>query len=443
MKRLPTALACALMVLLVMVLPGLAAAAVPCQLERLHIKGLWRTKTYVVQREVVVKPGQTLTAAALKLAEVRLWNSGLFSQVHLAVEQTPTAADSVSAVPDGASRCTLAIQVEERWTINPLFSFQVIDKASSDGGGGRDQTAWLNLGMDDSNLFGRFLEVAGSWERYAVTRGDREDAWHGFLFLIRDPRFAGRRMEATAQVDWQVRPRPDFSDRRLRLRLDAGHLLWSDRLRVGARVDLQQDNFLQPADRDVPVLPLDSKAAIADVGARVGRVDVVRIRQVGHSIELRPGFGLTSRQEKYAQIWLQGLGFWAPGSRWNLALRLQGAAMTAAPVHLRQYIGGLYEVRGYRDYLRASHAYGLVNAEVRFVAWDWTWLAVVPTVFADMAALAQGQDVRGLASLGGGVRLLIPRFVRSGLRLDVAWPLTQQADGSSGPGASIGVFQFF
>jgi hypothetical protein len=77
------------------------------------------------------------------------------------------------------------------------------------------------------------------------------------------------------------------------------------------------------------------------------------------------------------------------------------------------------------------------------VAWDWTWLAVVPTVFADMAALAQGQDVRGLASLGGGVRLLIPRFVRSGLRLDVAWPLTQQADGSSGPGASIGVFQFF
>jgi hypothetical protein len=276
-----------------------------------------------------------------------------------------------------------------------------------------------------------------------VTRGNREDAWHGFLVLVRDPRFAGRRLEATAQVDWQVRPRPDFSDRRLRARLDAGQLLWSDRLRLGARLDLQQDNFLQPADRDVAVLPPDSKAAVVDIGARIGRVDVVRIRQVGQSLELRPGLGLTSRQESYAQIWLQGLGFWAPGSRWNLALRLQGAAMTAAPVHLRQYIGGLYEVRGYRDYLRASHAYGLVNAEVRFVAWDWTWLAIVPAAFVDAAVLAQGNSAQALASTGGGVRFLIPRFVRTGLRLDVAWPLAQHGDSSTGPGASIGVFQFF
>jgi hypothetical protein len=439
MLRLLTALACTVGLLVV---PGAATAALPCTLDAVRVSGLWRTQQAVVEREVHVKRGQTLTAAGLQLAEVRLWNSGLFSQVQLAVEQTPTAAGAETAAAESAGRCTLAVQVEERWTINPLFSFQVIDKASSSGGG-RDQTAWLNLGLSDANLFGRFLEVAGSWERYAVTRGNREDAWHGFLVLVRDPRFAGRRLEATAQVDWQVRPRPDFSDRRLRARLDAGQLLWSDRLRLGARLDLQQDNFLQPADRDVAVLPPDSKAAVVDIGARIGRVDVVRIRQVGQSLELRPGLGLTSRQESYAQIWLQGLGFWAPGSRWNLALRLQGAAMTAAPVHLRQYIGGLYEVRGYRDYLRASHSYGLVNAEVRFVAWDWTWLAIVPAAFVDAAVLAQGNSAQALASTGGGVRFLIPRFVRTGLRLDVAWPLAQHGDSSTGPGASIGVFQFF
>jgi hypothetical protein len=440
MLRLLTALACTLWLLVV---PNAATAALPCTLDAVRVSGLWRTQQAVVEREVQVKRGQTLTAAALQLAEVRLWNSGLFSQVQLAVEQTPTAASAETAAVESAGRCTLAVQVEERWTINPLFSFQVIDKASSDGSG-RDQTAWLNLGLSDTNLFGRFLEVAGSWERYAVTRGNREDAWHGFLVLVRDPRFTGRRLEATAQVDWQVRPRPDFSDRRLRARLDAGQLLWSDRLRLGARLDLQQDNFLQPADRDVAVLAARFQGGIVlDIGARIGRVDVVRIRQVGQSLELRPGLGLTSRQESYAQIWLQGLGFWAPGSRWNLALRVQGAAMSAAPVHLRQYIGGLYEVRGYRDYLRASHAYGLVNAEARWIAWDWTWLAIVPAVFADAAALAQGNNVQGLASVGGGVRLLIPRFVRSGLRLDLAWPLTQQGNSSAGPGASIGVYQFF
>ena len=73
---------------------------------------------------------------------------------------------------------------------------------------------------------------------------------------------------------------------------------------------------------------------------------------------------------------------------------------------------------------------------------------MVPTAFVD-AALAR-DDTKGataLASTGLGVRLLVPRFVRTGLRIDIAQPLTgincPAATAGFCPGLNIGVFQFF
>lgn len=92
--------ACALWAGLVASSP--ARAEPPCQLDAVAIDGLWRTERAVVDREIGVRPGQVLTKAAVELAEVRLWNSNLFSQVTVSVRRPDV---SPGAGPGCGSRC--------------------------------------------------------------------------------------------------------------------------------------------------------------------------------------------------------------------------------------------------------------------------------------------------------------------------------------------------
>jgi len=81
------------------------------------------------------------------------------------------------------------------------------------------------------------------------------------------------------------------------------------------------------------------------------------------------------------------------------------------------------------------------------VAWDSTWLALMPTVFVD-GALAEAQSGAGspqtALSFGAGCRFLVPRFVGTGLRVDAAWALGPIPFGTgTTPSVSVGVYQFF
>ncbi len=381
------------------------------RIDKIEIHGIKRTDPAVVLRELGLRTGDAVTERAWQLGLTRLWNCGLFSDVHGAVETR-----------DGVR--VLVLQLDERWTLNPLFSF-------ASGG----NSWWLRLGASESNLLGQFLELDGTYERF--------NQYDGFSLQFRQPRLLGQRVDLWLAAERLMRPRPDYVDRRTHGRLEISALFERDRLRIGGSVDAFAANAV--AD---PISGLrgaqDVAGAFVDASLRLGRLDALRNRQQGASVEIRPGLGQAGGQT-WAQANAEALLFTAVGQRWNFAARLRAAAMGQAPVQLHYYLGGLGEMRGFVDNRLRARQYVLANLEARYVAFDSTWFAFIPAAFADLAAARDDAagDV-GLISVGGGVRLVVPAFVRTGLRFDLAVPLRGgQCAKAWCPGLSVGVYQFF
>jgi hemolysin activation/secretion protein len=177
---------------------------------------------------------------------------------------------------------------------------------------------------------------------------------------------------------------------------------------------------------------------------RTGLVNTVRIRQTGWSLEVRPSLGITNAPDfptTFGRFFSEWLYFKMLGNRWNIAWRAQAGAMTRAQSQQHFFLGGFDLIRGFKDNYIETDLFALTNVEVRFTALDFMFLALQPTVFVD-AAIARNTATgaaQGVVSAGGGVRILVPRFVRSGFRVDVAVPLVP----GQKPGLSAGVYQFF
>lgn len=386
-----------------------AVEALPLRLERVEITGLSWTKEYVAHRELqLVTPGE-VSASAWQLGLTRLWNCGLFSRVDGRLERRPEGIVGV-------------VELEERFSLNPLFSFGV-------GGG----AAWVRVGANDTNFLGRFLEWGLRYERFL--------AFNGGQVWFRDPRLFGKRLVGLAQVEWLFRPRPEYTRRRLQGIVDVLHEV-DDVMLLGLRVEAFRDEYFEPL-AGIPKLPANMQGLLVHSSIRVGRVDTVRLRETGFSLELRNSVGVTSDANApfYMQSWAEALGLVMLGERFNLALRAQGGLSSTAPTEQRFYLGGLDLVRGYDDSTLRTEQFALANVELRGVVFDSTWFAAVPAVFVD-GAIARTEQFgsRTLLSTGLGVRLLIPKMLRTGLRADLAVTLV---GGQPQVGFSFGVFQFF
>jgi hypothetical protein len=383
--------------------------ALPVRVERVELTGFSWTHPSVVHRELQLDVPGVVTAEAWTLGLTRLWNCGLFSRVDGRLERRP---EGVVAV----------LELEERFSLNPLFSFGV-------GGG----AAWVRVGANDNNFLGRFLEWGLRYERFL--------AYNGGQVWFRDPRLFGRRLVGLAQVEWLFRPRPEYTRRRLQGLVDVLHEV-DDVLLLGLRTEVFRDEYSNPLVGEAR-LPADLQGVMVHSSLRVGRVDTVRLRESGASVEVRNTVGFTNdaRAPFFMQSWAEALGFLMLGQRFNLAVRVQGGLSTPAPTEQRFYLGGLDLVRGYDDSTLRTEQFVLGNVELRGVAFDSTWFAVVPAVFVD-GALARTEQfgTRGLLSTGLGVRLLVPKMLRTGLRADLAVTLV---GGQPQVGFSFGVFQFF
>lgn len=415
---------------------GESAAAVtgaellPARIDEIRIEGLVRTKLHVVRRELNFAEGDVVTKAMLDLAIARLWNTTIFARVSARVVRRE-------------GRVVLVVTLEDRWTLNPLFSF-------GSGGG----ATYFRIGASDNNLAGRYLEVAAQYENF--------DGFHGGQALCRDPRLFDQRVEILVQAERLVRPRQGFSDQRAQAIVELAKLADADRMRFALRARAMADRFLPPLDSP-PHYPAPTETLAFEPGLRIGRIDLLRIRQRGASVELRPGLGFTTSDvaDVYATMTIDALAFVMAGSRWNFAFRLRGANVSKTPPHLELWAGGLDLIRGFPDNFVRTRAFVLANAEVRFTALDSTWIALVPTIFVDAIAARSPMSTPGTAlSAGAGVRFLVPKFVATGLRADLAVPLHEDlrpvgsADqalyGPVTPIAdlgriqpSLGVYQFF
>lgn len=394
-------------------------ATLPVVVEHIEILGLTRTDPEVVFRELPFDVGQRVEQEAWDFAITRLWNLDIFTKV---------GADIVRR--DG--KVIAIFTLEERWTLNPLFAF-----------GAGSGVAWIRGGATDTNLLGRFVEVGAQYQRFTH--------FNGFQAWVRDPRFLGKHIDWLLLADQLVRPRGDFADRRLRFTTDLSWLGWRDALRLGGRVDVMRTTFI-PADGSEPPANAPQDWAVAySLAGTLGRVDTVRIRQEGLSVEVRasliatapPSLALSS---DFGRLWLQSVAFLSAGERWNFAARVQAGIQGAAPRQLRFYLGGLDEVRGYRDNFAATSRYAFANLETRFIALDSTWIALQPALFVDGGvAASETGSARPMLSGGGGVRILFPWMVDSGLRIDVAVPLANGCAGTKSfcPDVSLGVYQYF
>ncbi len=394
-------------------------AHLPAVIDAIEVIGLHRTKLAVVLRELPFVPGQKVDQTTWDFAVKRLWNFGLFADVQ---------ADIVKR----HGRVTATFRLDERWTLNPLFAFGV-------GSG----VYWFGAGATDSNLGGRFVEAGAQYQRF--------NDFNGFEGWVRDPRLFDKRFDWMVLAGQLVRPRGDFADRRLRFVTEFAWTSWLDRLRLGARIDVMRTTFLPPDGSSAGDNPAMAWAFAYEASARIGRVDAVRIRQQGGTVELRTAFVSAEASPitfagDFGQLWLEGNGFVMVGTRWNFAGRFQAGLQGDAPKQLRFYVGGLEQVRGYVDNFARTPRYAFTNLEARFIAWDSTWIAFMPAVFVDggVVALETG-GARPLLSGGAGLRILFPWMVDAGIRIDAAVPLA--AGCSSGksfcPGVNIGLYQFF
>jgi outer membrane protein assembly factor BamA len=381
------------------------AVPLPATIDAIAVEGLTRTKPYVVRRELGFEAGDVLTQEALDLAVARLWNTTIFAHVKARVVRR-----------DG--RVTAVFLIEDRFTLNPLVGYGI-------GG----NAFYFRLGISENNLFGHFLEAQAQYQFF--------DGFHGGQAIFRNPRTFGQRLETTIDVERLVRPRPGFADQRSLARLEVLALADQDFLRYGARVDAFADRFLPPLDGDAHY-PAETNTLLFEPSARIGRVDTVRLRQRGASLELRQGFGATDSPvvSSYTQTSLELLAFVMAGERWNFAVRARLQTISKVPEHLELYVGGLDLLRGYRDNYVRTRGYVLTNLEVRYAAFDSTWIALMPVVFTD--AMGSEAAPHALLSVGAGIRVLVPKFVGTGLRFDLAVPLQ---DPTIAP--NLGVYQFF
>lgn len=387
---------------------GVAAPAPvswPLVIDRVEVTGISWTKEAVVLRELPWRAGDTVDEATWELGTTRLWNTDLFSRIEARLEP-------------GEGAYVARYALEERFSLNPLLSFGA--------GGGK---WWLRVGANDVNWLGRYLEWGVRYERFDVYNGGQ--GW------LRDPRLFGRRLMGLLQVDYLFRPRPEYTRRRLGGTVELlGEL--DDWTRAGVKLEFFRDEYLAPLEGEARLPPTLLAGQLTGT-VRVGRVDTVRLRQKGWSLEVRETLGLPSSGFLYSQTLLEFLGFALVGARWNVAVRAQAGLSSDAPTELQYWLGGLDLVRGYADSLVRTRAFALANAEVRATLFDSMWFAVQAVAFVD-GALAEQGGPKGLLSAGGGVRLLVPRLVKTGVRADVAVTLL---GARPEPGLSLGVFQFF
>jgi len=386
-----------------------AAQTFPARIDKLELVGVERTWKSVIDGELGFKEGDTIDEAQWALANARLQNTELFSRY----------ASSLSVV-DG--KTVARIEVEERVTVNPLFKFSTAGSSW-----------WLRLGVSDTSLFGSFVEVGAEYERFISENGG--------LVYVRQPRFLGRRLELYVEGQRLVRPRPGYSLLRTGVHAELARLLNGDTLRLGLGATQAWDTFLAPLE-GADQRPANCTITEGELSVRLGRVDLDRLLMQGATLELKPRFGMAAggQQALYVQLFAEALLFQKLSDRLNLAVRLQAAWSSPAPDQVLFYLGGLQSVRDYVNNALHTRAYVLGTLELRRTLFDSTWFALQAATFVDaaVAQVAQGQQPVA-TSWGVGVRLLVPKFVKTGLRADLAVPL----DGEFRPSPSFGVYQYF
>lgn len=412
------------------------------RIDVIVLEGLLRTEPEVVERELLVEEGEVATIDEIEESVQRLRNTGLFRRVdYELVDQTIGAWDEAGDDQPGAGRL-FRIVFDERYTLSPSFRLS--------GGG---DTLALTLGLEDTNIAGKFYQGGVSYRRLGGT--------NSFGLWFRDPRLLDRRQSVTfsAEIDNRVyslfeadgQIEGGYQRYRRGIGLDVERE-WRRWFRTGAGLSLAENRFgydlvdqrRREAQRERGGLYETDRVVGYGLRTRFGRINTHGHRRSGTSLQLRADQFHHSADVRSPsrQARVRLLDFRDLPMDGVLATRAEVGVRDAEPTYMHFFGGGLGTLRGTWDQRHRGPHHWLANLEVRVPTFRTSWLIVQNVAFVDTVRVADG--VAGLggvtaATTGLGVRLISRDFPGLLFRLDYAPPI----GGADGPGLSFGAGHFF
>lgn len=397
-------------------------------LKSFFIKGITKTKSRIIRRELNFNLNEPVCQSTIEDQVDRVRRTGLFSNVSYQIKNSE-----------------LEVSVKEKWTTIPIV------KVSSGGG-----VSQYTLGVYDPNVFGEYLEMGTQYENL-------EGAGSGVVWF-KNPRF----LDKNQGIDFQY-----WNTKRIRIKYDqdksgpkikTGFLqerekIYADYFKEFSRdqvirfsldynsdrfsTDLLSDSVLEKLQED-PILPPSSKLIISKVGLEFGKISGEPYALDGSLLGFYFGYAqpLNSNVDSFEQFDLNYNLFSAFSDGWQLAQRVLIGSTSTDVLQYWHYLGGLDRIRGFADNRFSGRHYGLSNSEVRRVVLQRPSVILQAAGFVDFAII--GEKVKDLnqihaASVGTGVRLILPQFYRFVLRLDYAKPIIK----NDTMNVSLGVQQFF
>ena len=393
-------------------------------IRKINIKGNDRTSENVILKEGELKEGRSYTDAEIEEARVRILNLEIFSEVDFSF-----------------NKGQLNIKVVERWTTIPILKF-------ASGGGVSEVIA----GVYDVNLFGKFVEAGGQYQRL----GEK----HSGVVWTKFPRLTDK-----LQLDLQA-----WKTSRVRIKYrqyddDAivtnGFTQTRDKIYAGLNYretyesifgvfyeynkdkfenDLTFDNF---SNNDV-VLPVSTEYHLLGAQYIKGRIDIEREFYEGERFTgmFRLAFS-GSGGESFQELSLRYENFKRFGDKLNLALRSTfGGNTNSENIQYRLYFGGLETIRGFKDNRFSGNSGFTTNLELRHSTLQKSKFTIQTVAFTDFVSTSDKfSDMfkNNAMSVGAGVRVFLPDFYRFVVRVDLAKPISKNDDEL----VNFGVQQFF
>lgn len=393
-----------------------------------------RTRQSYVRAKLGLTEGDVLTQAALAAGLQTLRNIRIFREVSADLFQGKS--------PDAVH---IDLQLDEKWTTLPDLRF---------GGGGG--TAFFRFGVYDINWLGLGVEGLLSYENRNGTHNG--DAWFRWPNALETQNLFGlgmrRKTEILNAYDDSHVVLGGEAMVKTTLLLDYERPL-TDLVVFGYRMEPEWVEFNTDLVSDearranatsgrMPSAP--TRRILHRTQLQIGRINYIGVRAEGIDLQTQwlpafAGFGtdrdllITSHQLRI---------FWMLPIDSYLAARAVYATSSSGRTEDLQRLGGLNEVRGYRDLEFAGRHVAYANVEYRqnlFRTWSLVWQ---PAVFFDTGWTADTPDqltsARARDAAGLGMRI-IPEFVHLvAVRLDYAFALS---DPHNGGGISFGMLQLF
>ncbi len=392
--------------------------------KKIYIKGLKKTKKAVIQNELQLFSGKDYSQADIEAAKSRLLSTNLFSDVQHKM--------------DGD---LLGIIVAEKWTTIPILKF-------SSSGDVQETT----LGIFDPNVFGHFIELGAQATRLGETTSG--------AIWFKNPRLFGTKNTLEVQLWKQNRLRTKYDQnsevpvategflhKRDKLFLNYEHVV-NSQLSLRAIYEYNKDNFSDELlPEEVPFstkIPNSSKYHFIGSGIKYKPKSSAHSPNIELGLELRYGIATEEGQNN----------FWTGFGEFRLshfvcndneiAFRFMSGATDTDVLQFWHYLGGLDRIRGFEDNRFAGSFYWLSNLEYRAPVLKTKNYILMATAFSD--TVAASDDIGGLgaisgASVGLGVRVILPKIYRFVVRLDYAQPIKSEAGDENA--ISFGVQHFF